>query len=225
MNKFLQAININKSLNLEGRLQQILFGINLEVSQGEFVALMGASGSGKSTLLGILSTIDQPDSGKVLIAGQELEKLSEGKLASFRNDNIGIIFQSYQLLGNLTAWENVAAPMYVSKNRKDIKKRACKLLDAVGLEDKYKNLPSQLSGGQQQRVAIARSLANDPQILLADEPTGNLDSKSGKQIIELFKKLQSDFGVTLVVATHDAGIASAADRVIYLSDGRIISNV
>lgn len=225
MEKFFEVKNITKSLVLEGRKQQILNGINLEVSKGEFVALMGPSGSGKSTLLGIIGTLDKPDTGKILIDNKEIQDLSESSLAQYRNDNIGVIFQSYQLMPNLNAWENVATPMYISKNKSNIKQRSKEILDSVGLNDKYNNLPKQLSGGQQQRVAIARALANQPKILLADEPTGNLDSRSGKQIIDLFKKLQKELGLTLIVATHDAGIASVADRVIYLADGYITAHV
>lgn len=221
MSKIIKISQLNKSLIREKKKENILQNINLTINQGEMIAIMGPSGSGKSTLLGIIGTIDSYDSGEYLLDDTNIKDLSEDKLAKYRNENIGIVFQSFQLLENLSAIENVMAPMFINKKIKNHKQKALDLLDKVGLLDKAYNLPKQLSGGQQQRVAIARALANDPKILLADEPTGNLDSTSGKQVIDLIKKLQSESKLTVILVTHDPNIASNANRVIYIVDGKI----
>jgi putative ABC transport system ATP-binding protein len=214
--------DITKSFKLGKAQLPILKGINLKIESGEYVTLMGPSGSGKSTLLGILSGIESPSSGSVVIDGENISELSESKLASFRNQHIGIVFQSFNLIPSLTALENVMAPIFVAKNKKDIKERSIETLKKVGLGDRVNHKPSELSGGQQQRVAIARALVTSPSILVADEPTGNLDSKTGNQILELFNELQDDLNVTLIIATHDEGIAEQSDRVIKIKDGVII---
>jgi putative ABC transport system ATP-binding protein len=214
--------DIKKSFKLGKSYLPILKGVDLKINSGEYVTLMGPSGSGKSTLLGILSGIESPSSGSVIIDGENISELPESKLASFRNQHIGIVFQSFNLIPSLTALENVMAPIFVAKNKKDIKERSIETLKKVGLGDRVNHKPSELSGGQQQRVAIARALVTSPSILVADEPTGNLDSKTGKQILELFNELQDDLNVTLIIATHDEGIAEQSDRVIKIKDGVII---
>ena len=199
-----------------------LQGIDLAISEGEAVAVIGASGSGKSTLLNLLSGIDRPDRGELQINGQHLNDLSEGELASWRGKNIGIVFQFYQLFPSLSALDNVLLAMDVVDAIPKLKRlaRAQKLLEEVGLEGKVKKLPSQLSGGEQQRVAIARALANDPPLILADEPTGNLDKKTGDQINKLFAQLVAD-GKTLIVVTHADVSGQAFDQLIEIRDGLI----
>ncbi len=219
----LQLENIKKSFKLGKAKLDILSGIDLNIKQGEYIALMGPSGSGKSTLLGILSGIESPTSGKILVKNTDISDMHESKLAGFRNENIGIVFQSFNLIPSLTALENVMVPLYVSKNKKDIKHRSVEILKQVGLGERLNHKPAELSGGQQQRVAIARALVTRPAILFADEPTGNLDSKTGREILDLFKDLHENLGVTLVIATHDESIAKEADRIIRIKDG-VISN-
>lgn len=195
---------------------------NLQISRGEFVAITGASGSGKSTLLNILSGLDRPTSGEVLVDGQNIFKLRDRKLSKFRNQKIGFIFQFFYLQPFLTVRQNIEVasfPLWVkSKIRRH---RAEKLASVVGLGDRVNAFPRELSGGQIQRVAIARSLINSPEILFADEPTGNLDSKNSKQTIELLRKIQKQTGMTLVVVTHDERIAAEADRIIEIEDGKV----
>lgn len=195
---------------------------NLQINRGEFVAITGASGSGKSTLLNILSGLDRPTSGEVLVDGQNIFKLRDRKLSKFRNRKIGFIFQFFYLQPFLTVRQNIEVasfPLWVkSKIRRH---RAEKLASVVGLGDRVNAFPRELSGGQIQRVAIARSLINSPEILFADEPTGNLDSKNSKQTIELLRKIQKQTGMTLVVVTHDERIAAEADRIIEIEDGKV----
>jgi putative ABC transport system ATP-binding protein len=192
------------------------------VQQGEWIALTGPSGSGKSTLLGILAGIDAPSSGRVIVAGVDITRLRERALARIRNRQIGIVFQSFNLIPTLTAQENVEVPLYVNTNRGDASKRARDMLILVGLGDRLRHRPHQLSGGEQQRVAIARALVTQPALLLADEPTGNLDSKTGAQVLDLFARLHDELSVTLIVATHDADVAVRADGVLRLVDGRLV---
>ena len=203
----------------EGRTRA-LDGVTLSISKGEFVSITGPSGCGKSTLLHTIAALEKPDSGEIYVNGQEITSLKD--LSRYRARSIGLIFQLHNLLPNLTASENVQVPMYeISISPKERRKRADELLGLVSLQGKEKKRPPQLSGGERQRVAIARALSNDPPIILADEPTGNLDSKASLQVIDLLRSIQREQGVTLVLVTHDADIARAADRTIRMLDGRI----
>lgn len=218
----IQAHQITRTLPLAGEQIRILKGLSFEVAPGEWVALMGPSGSGKSTLLGILAGIDTLSSGSLLLDGEDITSLSEGKLAEIRNRKIGIIFQSFNLIPTLTAQENVEVPLYITPRASQAPKLAREMLELVGLGDRLRHRPHQLSGGQQQRVAIARALVTQPRFLMADEPTGNLDSTTGQQILELFAKLRHELGLTLVIATHDGAIAGRADRILRLVDGHLV---
>ena len=202
------------------RVLTILDDVDLTVAPGEFVAVLGPSGSGKSTLLALMAGLDRPTSGEVLIDGSPIQGLSEDRLALLRRHKIGFVFQSFQLLGNLTAQENVLLPIELL-GQPDPVRRADELLAAVGLQDRGHHYPSQLSGGEQQRVALARAFAARPPILLADEPTGNLDSATGKRVLEILLDLRRSHGTTLVLVTHDPGVAALADRLIHLRDGRV----
>ncbi len=197
--------------------------VNFAVERGEFVAIMGPSGSGKSTLLHLLGGLDTPTSGEVVLAGQALSQLSDDQITRFRRQKIGFIFQFYNLLPTLTAAENVVLPLLIDgRTASEYKARLQVLLSLVSLEDRASHLPDQLSGGQQQRVAIARAFINDPEIVLADEPTGNLDSRSGKSILDLLRKACHELEATIVIVTHDPRAASYADRVVFLKDGQIV---
>ena len=199
-----------------------LNGIDLTIKDGEFVSIIGPSGSGKSTLLNMLGALDIPDSGFINVAGQDLK--SSKKLNEFRSEKIGFIFQLHNLIPNISVVENVEIPMYTQKmSSKDMKSKALKLLDDVGLRDKAEIKPNKLSGGERQRVAIARALANDPSIILADEPTGSLDSKTSSKILKQLIDLHEDKNVTLIIVTHDMDVAKLADRVIEVLDGEIVS--
>jgi putative ABC transport system ATP-binding protein len=201
---------------------QALKKIDLEINKNEFVAIMGPSGSGKSTLLHMIGCLDRPSYGKVFLNGTDISKLNDSELARLRGKEIGFIFQTFNLYPTLTALENVELPMMIiEKNKKERKERALELLKIVGLEERAEHLPSELSGGERQRVAIARALANDPNIILADEPTGNLDSKSGYEIMKIFVNLNQK-GKTVVVITHDEIIASHAKKIVKIKDGKII---
>jgi putative ABC transport system ATP-binding protein len=199
---------------------QILDGIDLDVRRGEFVAVLGPSGSGKSTLLALMAGLDRPSSGVVCVEGERIDNLSEDRLAIIRRHKIGFVFQSFQLLENLTARENVMLPIELL-GRSDASRRAAELLLSVGLAERGHHYPSQLSGGEQQRVALARAFAPRPALLLADEPTGNLDSATGRVVLDLLVALRANEGTTLVLVTHDAAVAALADRRIHLRDGRI----
>ncbi len=201
-----------------------LKGVDLSIEEGEMVAIVGPSGSGKSTILNMITGIDRPTTGSVLIDGNSIERMKEDKLARWRGENIGIVFQFFQLFPTLTALENVMLPMDLARKGsiKDRKKKAMMNLELVGLGDKLHNLPSELSGGEQQRVAIARALANDPKILIGDEPTGNLDSKTEDRIFQLFQKLNRE-GKTIIYVTHSKELAAKAKRRITIRDGRIAS--
>lgn len=198
-----------------------LGGISLEIKKGEFVAVIGASGSGKSTLMHLIGGIDRPTSGNVMIDGNEIYKLNESEMAIFRRRNIGIIYQFYNLIPTLTAEENIMLPRLLD-NRKPDKDKLSSILETIGLSDRAKHLPSQLSGGQQQRVSVGRALINDPALILADEPTGNLDSKSSHEIIDLLKLANKRYNQTLLMITHDEKIALQADRIITLNDGKLL---
>jgi len=202
----------------------VLTDISLEVPPGQFLAVAGPSGSGKSTLLGLIAGLDQPTAGSITVAGLEITRLGEDQLARFRRDTIGYVFQSYHLIPTLTALENVAVPLELAGEPDALPRAHARLAD-VGLADRAHHYPVQLSGGEQQRVAVARAVCRGPRLLLADEPTGNLDSATGKQIIELIVALNRNLGSTLVLVTHDAALAAYADRIVTLKDGRVVSDV
>jgi putative ABC transport system ATP-binding protein len=209
-------------LSSGGRAVTVLDGVDLDVARGECVAITGPSGSGKSTLLGLIAGLDAPTSGTVQVDGVELTRLGEDALAHFRRDRIGFVFQSFHLIPTLTAAENVAIPLELAGVR-EARARAAVLLDDVGLAPRAHHYPSQLSGGEQQRVALARAVARAPGLVLADEPTGNLDSATGGAIIELLLRLNRERGSTLLLVTHDAALAAQADRQIALRDGRVVA--
>lgn len=201
-----------------------LRGINLEIKKGDFIAIMGKSGSGKSTLLQVIGGLQRPTKGKVFINGVDLSKLNENELAIFRRKNIGFVFQAYNLIPSLTAIENIELPMiFFNIQQKVRQEKAKNILYKMGLSDRLHHKPSELSGGEQQRVGIARSLANDPEIILADEPTGNLDSKSGESIMEEFVEVNESFGKTVVIVTHAREVAEYANKIIHIKDGNIES--
>jgi putative ABC transport system ATP-binding protein len=216
----IETQSLTRRLPSGGRELTILDSVDLSIGAGEFVAVLGPSGSGKSTLLALMAGLDRPTSGEIRIDGQPIQDLSEDRLALLRRHKIGFVFQSFQLLGNLTAQENVLLPLELLGDPQAAR-RADELLAAVGLEERGHHYPTQLSGGEQQRVALARAFAARPPILLADEPTGNLDGATGRRILELLVDLQRREGTTLVLVTHDPAVASLADRQIHLLDGRI----
>ena len=200
-----------------------LAGVDLQIARGEVVAIMGPSGSGKSTLMNILGCLDHPTSGDYILDGELVSRLRDDQLADIRNRKVGFVFQSFNLLSRTTALSNVELPLrYAGVPVKERIARASRALDAVGLSDRIRHRPTELSGGQQQRVAIARALVNNPAILMADEPTGNLDSKSGKEIMDLLLTLNRDLGTTLIIVTHDMSIGQQAQRIIRLADGLIV---
>lgn len=213
--------SLNKTYLLGEAEVEVLKDITLTVTKGEFVVLCGPSGSGKTTLLNLISGIDRPTSGKILVLGEDLTVQDEDFLAEFRCSHVGFVFQSYNLVSTLTVAENVAFPMeWVRKPEAEIEMRVAKLLDTVGLQPRANHFPSQLSGGEQQRVAFARALANDPRLILADEPTGNLDAKNVQKITQVLQMLKAN-GKTVIVATHDPELIQLADRTLFLEDGRL----
>jgi lipoprotein-releasing system ATP-binding protein len=215
----IKAENICKSYNQ----LQILKGINLSIHKGEIVAIVGASGAGKTTLLQILGTLDKADSGTLLLNEQSINKLSDKKLSDFRNKNIGFIFQFHQLLPEFTAFENVMIPAWIAKcNEAEAKQRALELFEYLGIKDRITHKPSELSGGEQQRVAVARAIINNPAVLLADEPSGNLDSASANSLHDLFFDLRDKFNQTIVIVTHNEELANRCDRKLTMKDGLII---
>lgn len=226
----IQIDRLCKAYELTGRSgelinQPVLFDINLTINQREFVAIMGHSGSGKSTLMNILGCLDTPTSGRYLLSGRDVAALNGNELARIRNQNIGFVFQSFNLLKRMTALENVAIPLlYAGIGRKESLKRSQEMLTLLGLGKHSDHLPNQLSGGQQQRVAISRALINQPQLLLADEPTGNLDTQTSYDIMTLFTQLNRNQGITIVLITHENDIASYAHRLIHLKDGHLVQN-
>ena len=222
MNEILVIEDLNKIFEKGGNKVHALSGVNLKIKQGEFVVVMGPSGSGKTTLLNILGCLDKSTGGNVILDGRDVSKLNEHQLSRIRRDKIGFIFQAGNLMPILNAIENVELPMECKKIPKDESlKRAQYLLKLVGLEERMKQKPNQLSAGEQQRVAIARAFANQPSIILADEPTGNLDSKTGSHIMELLKRLNQNLGTTIIVVTHDEKMALYAERKMILEDGEI----
>jgi lipoprotein-releasing system ATP-binding protein len=214
--------NITKSYgNLE-----VLKGVNLDIAKGEIVSIVGKSGAGKSTLLHILGTLDSPDSGEISIKGQILNKMKSNALARFRNENIGFVFQFHHLLPEFTALENVCIPAFIKKTpEKEARKRAAELLNYLGLSERSEHKPSQLSGGEQQRVAVARALMNQPAVILADEPSGNLDTGTSKELHNLFFKLRADFEQTFVIVTHNTELANMSDRTLRMKDGLIVDEI
>jgi putative ABC transport system ATP-binding protein len=203
---------------------EALRGVSFRVDRGEMIATMGPSGSGKSTLLNILGGLDRPSEGSILIDGEDLTTLEDDALTRLRREKIGFVFQFFNLLPTLTALENVALPLHLaSVPRRETASRAASLLSTVGLSGRQDHLPDELSGGEQQRVAMARALALQPPLILADEPTGNLDSRNGQEILELFKRVQHEFNTTVIMVTHDARAASFCDRVLSMQDGQLIS--
>lgn len=227
-NPLIQIEDLCKSYSLQGAdgktiTNQVLFSINLTINQGEFVAIMGHSGSGKSTLMNILGCLDTPTSGSYWLAGKNVAALSGDELAHIRNQSIGFVFQGFNLLKRMTALDNVATPLlYAGISRSQSRKRALELLRRTGLENFAMHQPNQLSGGQQQRVAISRALINQPPLILADEPTGNLDTQTSREIMLLFEQLNREQGITIVLVTHENDIAAYAKRLIRLKDGHII---
>jgi putative ABC transport system ATP-binding protein len=215
--------NLTKTIETGGRAVEILKGIDLDVAAGEFLAVVGPSGSGKSTLLGLLAGLDTPTSGSIEIDGQEIAGMDEDSLAVLRGRKIGFVFQSYQLIPTLTAEENVMLPAELAGDGAGARKRARELLERVGLGDRGTHYPVQLSGGEQQRVALARAFAVRPPILLADEPTGNLDSQNGRMVLDALLDMNRREGATLVLVTHDAELTGHAHRTIAMRDGRIVT--
>jgi len=223
MEKIIELKDVWKIYKMDEVDFPALQGANLEVQKGEFLAIVGPSGSGKSTMLNAVGALDVPSKGEIFLDGKNIAHLYESDLAQIRGKKIGFIFQSFHLIPSLSALENVMLPMtFQGFSREERLKRGKELLAAVGLGDKLNNLPSQLSGGEMQRVAIARALANNPEVILADEPTGNLDSKTGIEILGLLKKLNKEERKTLIIVTHDEKISKEADRIAYLEDGKVV---
>ncbi len=223
MPAIIKVENVSKIYRMGENVVRAVDGVSLNVEKGEYLVIMGPSGSGKSTLMHLMGCLDKPDSGEICINNLQVSKLNDRQLAKIRNKMIGFVFQQFNLLPRLTALENVELPMvYAGVPKEQRRKRAKDLLELVGLQNRIHHRPTQLSGGQMQRVAIARALANDPLVILADEPTGNLDTKSGQEILRIFSDL-SDNGYTIVVVTHDPEIAEAGHRIIHMRDGKIVS--
>ncbi len=223
MNEILETQSLRKQYQMGEFAVDALGGIDLKIRKGEFVAIMGPSGSGKSTLLHLMGGLDTPTDGAVMLGGQRLAHLSDDEVTILRRRQVGFVFQFFNLLPTLTAAENVALPLLIDGRRlEDFAARGGELLDLVGLGDRRDHRPDQLSGGEQQRVAIARALVNDPAVVLADEPTGNLDRKSGREVLGLLRRACDEKGQTIVLVTHDPLAASYADRVVFLHDGRAV---
>lgn len=218
----LKLVDVSKIFDVDGLKIKAVDNVSLEINKGEFVSIMGPSGCGKSTLMYLIGCLDIPTQGKIIFEGKDVSSLGEFELAKIRNKKIGFIFQMFNLLPRTTAQANVELPLiYSGVSREERQEKATTTLKAVGLEQRISHFPNQLSGGQQQKVAIARALVNNPSLILADEPTGNIDSKSGKEVMELFKKLNNE-GNTIVIVTHDKEIAKYGKRTILMRDGRIV---
>jgi ABC-type lipoprotein export system ATPase subunit len=217
--------SLEKSYFGDGVVTKVLDNVNLDFKREDFTTIVGPSGSGKSTLLNLIGTLDTPTNGKVFYEDEDIFTIKNNKLADFRFENVGFVFQQFQLLPTLTAIENIMAPLFSRKTSYSKQERAEELLEIFGLSDKKNSLPSQLSGGQQQRVAIARALVNSPKWILADEPTGNLDRKNGEIIFEILQKLNKEQGCGIILITHDENLAESADRTIYLTDGKVMDDV
>ncbi|HUY70184.1 MAG TPA: ABC transporter ATP-binding protein [Candidatus Baltobacteraceae bacterium] len=225
MNYSVMLNKVSKVYKSESVEVDALIDISFTLKRGEFVAIVGPSGSGKSTLMNVLGTIDKPTQGEIYIDGVATSKMDGDKLAEFRNQKLGFIFQAYNLVNGLTAEMNVQLPLMVNKMpQSERKERSDSLLTQLGLADRIRQKPNQLSGGQQQRVAIARALVNNPALVLADEPTGNLDTKSGEEVVKLFKRISRERKVTIIMVTHNPDITRFCDRVIHLKDGRVNKN-
>lgn len=221
MNYILEAQNLKKYYGKEPNITKALDGVSLAVGQGEFVSIIGTSGSGKSTLLNMLGGLDVPDFGEIIIRGKKIAKMNDEQLSIFRRRNIGFVFQNYNLVPILNVYQNIVLPIELDGNQVD-EEYVEKIIRMLHLEEKLENLPNNLSGGQQQRVAIARALASKPAIILADEPTGNLDSRTSLEVMELLRMTSTEFDQTLVMITHNPEIAQVADRMIRIEDGRIV---
>ena len=221
MNTILQTINLKKYYGKGENIVKAIDNTNINIFQGEFVAIVGKSGSGKSTLLHMLGALDKPTSGEVIIDNKYISTMKEEELAIFRRRKIGFIFQYYNLIPSINVWENIVLPIGLDSRRVD-KDFVNDILDTLGLKEKKHNMPNTLSGGQQQRVAIARALASKPSIILADEPTGNLDSKTEEEVLTLLKLTAKKYNQTIVMITHDEGIAQMADRIICIEDGKVV---
>lgn len=223
MAEIIKVENVKKIYRMGDNEVRALDGVSLVVEEGEFLIVMGPSGSGKTTLLHLMGCLDKPTEGEIYIASTPVSKLNDSQLAKIRNKMVGFVFQQFNLLPRLTALENVELPMiYAGVPKSARRKKAKELLELVGLGDRLHHRPTQLSGGQMQRVAIARALANDPMVLLADEPTGNLDSKSGEEILKIFSEL-NERGQTIIIVTHDPEVAKHAGRIVRMRDGKIVS--
>ncbi|MEN8252518.1 MAG: ABC transporter ATP-binding protein [Patescibacteria group bacterium] len=219
MDKLISLKNIHKGYQLGENFVPIIKGVNIEIEKGEFIVLMGPSGSGKTTLMNVLGCLDVPEKGEYFLSDKNVARMSEDQLSEVRNEHIGFVFQNFNLIPDLTVLENVALPsLYAGSENLE---KAKNILDGIGLGDRLEHHPSELSGGQRQRVAISRALINNPDIIFADEPTGNLDSKSGKEVMEIFRKLNEE-GTTIILVTHDDFTASFASRTIDLKDGLIV---
>ncbi len=223
MEKVIEVKNLYKLYRVGDEIVRALDGVGFEIWRGEFCAIVGTSGSGKSTLLNMLAGLEKPTKGNVVIGGQHIEKLSEEQLVKFRRENVGFIFQSFHLLGTMDALENVALPLtFRGVARDERMKKADQMLELVNLKKHKKHFPNQMSGGQQQRVGVARALVSDPKIIFADEPTGNLDSHTSEEVMELMRKVVKEQKRTLVMVTHDNHLAAYADRVFHIRDGKIL---
>ncbi len=223
MEPVIRTVNLGKEFRRDGFAVRALGGVNLAVHEGEFVALMGPSGSGKSTLLYLMAAMDRPTEGDVIVAGESLQQLDDDQIARWRNETVGFIFQSFNLIPVLTAIENVELPLKLTHlNARERTRHAATALRLVGLGDRMHHLPKQLSGGQEQRVAIARAIVTDPRVILADEPTGNLDASSAQEVLTLLSRLNHEFGKTVVMVTHDPHAAHFASRVRYLEKGGLL---
>jgi len=220
MNEIISARNLSKTL---GNVKAVN-SVSLDVKKGEFLAIQGSSGSGKTTLLSLLSGLDKTDSGKIKFAGEDISSMNEDNLALFRRKNVGIVFQYYNLIPTLNVLENIALPLFPeSSSKEEMFKKATHAAENVGLAHRLDHYPNELSGGEQQRVAIARALINEPKVIFADEPTGNLDTETGRMIIDLLKNLNKEKGLTIVMVTHDDGLAKEADKLIKIKDG-VVTN-
>ena len=223
MKKVIEVRNLYKLYRVGDEVVRALDGVNFEIYEGEFCAIVGTSGSGKSTLLNMLAGLEKPTKGTIRIAGKQIEQMNEEQLVRFRRENVGFIFQSFHLMGTMNALENVALPLSFRGVAKNVRmKKADAMLDLVNLKKHKKHLPNQMSGGQQQRVGVARALVVDPRIIFADEPTGNLDSHTSEEVMELMQKVVKEQHKTLVMVTHDSHLASYADRVFHIMDGKIM---
>lgn len=223
MEKVIQVRNLYKLYRVGDEIVRALDGVDFDIFRGEFCAIVGTSGSGKSTLLNMLAGLEKPTKGNVVIAGEHIERLNEEQLVKFRRENVGFIFQSFHLLGTMNAVENVALPLSFRKVPRNVRtKKAERMLDLVNLKKHKKHFPNQMSGGQQQRVGVARALVVNPKIIFADEPTGNLDSHTSEEVMQLMKRVVKEQNKTLVMVTHDVHLATYADRIFHISDGKIL---